>query len=53
VLVRLIRSFFYHLPKTTTESFATIVPISGELHFSGVRKTVKLQLTTFANSGKR
>jgi hypothetical protein len=29
----------------TTEGFTAIGPISGELHLSGVRKTVQLQLT--------
>jgi hypothetical protein len=48
MLVMNIRSFFYHLPKITTELFAASGPFSGELDLSGVRKTVKRQLTTYA-----
>jgi hypothetical protein len=39
-------------PKMTTEGFAAIGPLCGELHLSGVRKTVNLQLTTFRNTGE-
>jgi hypothetical protein len=36
----------------TTEGFAAIGPFSGELELSGVRKTNKLELPTFAKTGK-
>jgi hypothetical protein len=51
-LIRYIRFSFYHFPKITTEGFAAIVPFSGELELSGVRKTSKLGLSIFPKTGK-
>jgi hypothetical protein len=46
-LVRDIRPSSYHFSKITNEGICAIGPISGELHFSGVRNTVQRQRTIY------